>query len=75
MVCFQYAISVVLMLASFSLVCGSEVIVPRLVHANKFQELRLIGNAFALRMIASCIAYIVMLVFSFILQGGRGVGG
>lgn len=65
---FQYAISVVLMLASFSLVCGSEVIVPRLVYANKHQELQIIGNTFTLRIIASCVSYIVMLVFSFISQ-------
>lgn len=61
---FQYAQSVVLIAASFALVCAAEVVVPRLVAASGPDAERtrhaLLAHAFALRLGGGVIGYLLM---------------
>lgn len=67
---FQYAQSVVLIGASVALVCGGEVVVPRLVAmANAAAQHRLLVHVFWLRLLAACCGY--ALVCGFLLFAAR----
>ncbi|NYH98077.1 lipopolysaccharide biosynthesis protein [Cupriavidus plantarum] len=62
---FQYAQSMVLIAASFALVCGAEVVVPRLVAADgphpEAARHALLAHAFVLRFAGGVIGYLLML--------------
>ncbi|WP_454765589.1 lipopolysaccharide biosynthesis protein [Cupriavidus campinensis] len=60
---FQYAQSVVLIAASLALVCGAEVVVPRLVAATPDVQFRIIGHAFVLRLGGGVAGYLVMCAY------------
>lgn len=66
---FQYALAIVLMFASVGLICGGEVIVPRMINASPEKIEKLMGNAFVLRISFSTIAYIVMMSYVLGTQG------
>lgn len=61
---FQYAQSMVLIAASFALVCGAEVVVPRLVAMSRSgadqSRHALLAHAFALRLAGGAIGYALM---------------
>ncbi|CAJ93964.1 Membrane protein involved in the export of O-antigen [Cupriavidus necator] len=62
---FQYAQSLVLIAASIGLICGAEVVVPRLVaHPSPDAQSHLIAHAFGLRALASIAGYLALLVSS-----------
>lgn len=60
---FQYAQSVVLIAASLALVCGAEVVVPRLVAAAPDAQSRIIGHAFVLRAGGGVAGYLLMCAY------------
>lgn len=61
---FQYAQSVVLIAASFALVCGAEVVVPRLVASpSPMDQHRILVHAFALRLVGALLGYALMCVY------------
>ncbi|MEM5427365.1 oligosaccharide flippase family protein [Cupriavidus oxalaticus] len=61
---FQYAQSLVLIGASVALVCGGEVVVPRLVAvADAVAQHRLLAHVFRLRLLASCCGYLLVCSF------------
>ncbi|WP_200915625.1 oligosaccharide flippase family protein [Jeongeupia sp. HS-3] len=66
---FQYALAVVLFFSSFGLVCGAEVILPRMVDSSRLKARRVIFNAFLLRELAAGCSYGVLLIFSFFSMG------
>ncbi|SOY82766.1 putative lipopolysaccharide o-antigen export integral membrane protein [Cupriavidus taiwanensis] len=58
---FQYAQAVVYIAASFVLICGSEVIVPRLVaNSDPTAQHRLLAHGFGLRFAAGVVAYVLI---------------
>lgn len=61
---FQYAQSMVLIAAAFALVCGAEVVVPRLVAASgpdaEVARHALLAHAFVLRFAGGVIGYLLM---------------
>ncbi|MGO4325649.1 lipopolysaccharide biosynthesis protein [Cupriavidus sp. 2TAF22] len=58
---FQYAQAVVLIAASVALICGGEVIVPRLVATTLPQaQHRLLAHAFSLRLGGAILGYLLM---------------
>lgn len=61
---FQYAISLALIFTAFSFIFSAEILVPRLMHADAKERKRLMGNAFALRLIFSIFAYIALVLFA-----------
>lgn len=67
---FQYAQSLVYIGASVALICGSEVVIPRLVASPDpgFQH-RLLVHVFRLRFAAACAGY--LLICSFLLASGQ----
>ena len=61
---FQYAQSVVYIAASIALLCGSEVVIPRLVaDQDPLAQHRLLAHAFGLRLIAGVLGYLCMCLF------------
>lgn len=62
---FQYAISLVAIFSSISFICGAEVLVPMLTNANVRERQEIMGNAFAVRLFFSGIAFIGLVSFSF----------
>ncbi|MBY4731318.1 lipopolysaccharide biosynthesis protein [Cupriavidus pauculus] len=61
---FQYAQSIVLIAASFALVCSAEVVVPRLVAApTQAAEQQLLWQAFVLRLAGGAIGYLLMCAY------------
>lgn len=61
---FQYAQSIVLIAASFALVCSAEVVVPRLVAApTPATEHQLLWQAFVLRLAGGAIGYLLMCTY------------
>ncbi len=61
---FQYAQSVVLIAASFALVCGAEVVVPRLVVAPApAAQHALLAHAFVLRLAGGTAGYLIMCAY------------
>ncbi|MFJ1253086.1 lipopolysaccharide biosynthesis protein [Cupriavidus sp. CuC1] len=61
---FQYAQAVVLIAASVALICGGEVVVPRLVATPSPQgQHRLLAHAFALRTAGGLLGYLLMCAF------------
>lgn len=61
---FQYAQAVVLIAASVALICGSEVVVPRLVATQSPREQhRLLTHAFSLRVAGAVLGYVLMCGF------------
>lgn len=59
---FQYANAVVLLFASIGLICGAEVVVPRLIGStSQLTSESLIGGAFVLRITSSLVAYLTMM--------------
>lgn len=68
---FQYAQAVVYIAASFVLICGSEVIVPRLVaNPDPIAQHRLLMHGFGLRFAAGVLAYV--LIGGFMLASRQG---
>lgn len=68
---FQYAQAVVYIAASFVLICGSEVIVPRLVaNPDSTAQHRLLMHGFGLRFAAGVLAYV--LIGGFMLASHQG---
>lgn len=68
---FQYAQAVVYIAASFVLICGSEVIVPRLVaNPDPAEQHRLLAHGFGLRLAAGVLAY--LLIGGFMLVSRQG---
>lgn len=61
---FQYAIGLTLAFSALSFVCGGEVLIPKLVHADTRETKQLLGNAFLLRLAFSVMAYISLITFS-----------
>ena len=68
---FQYSMSLVLIFSALTFVCGAEVIVPKLVHANEKEKQSLMGNAFVLRLIFSCIAYMLLILYAAITESTK----
>ncbi len=66
---FQYAISVVLLFASLGLICGGEVIVPRLAQMPATVTMKIMGDAFSLRFGFAIFAYFGMMGCAFFTQG------
>lgn len=61
---FQYAQSVVLIAASFALVCGAEVVVPRLVASPlPADQHQIMAHAFVLRLGGAVIGYLLMCAY------------
>lgn len=61
---FQYAQSVVLIAASFALVCGAEVVVPRLVASPlPADQHQIMGHAFVLRLAGGVMGYLLMCAY------------
>lgn len=61
---FQYAQSVVLIAASFALVCGAEVVVPRLVASPlPADQHQIMTHAFVLRLGGAMIGYLLMCAY------------
>ncbi|MDE2203479.1 MAG: oligosaccharide flippase family protein, partial [Burkholderiaceae bacterium] len=61
---FQYAQAVVYVAASVALLCGAEVIVPRLVaNPEPLAQHRLLIHAFGLRFAAGALGYLLMCIF------------
>lgn len=68
---FQYAQSLVVIGASVALICGSEVVVPRLVVlADPVAQHRLLKHVFRLRLLAACCGF--LLVCGFLSVSGQG---
>ncbi len=65
---FQLAFAVVLMFASIGLICGGEIIVPRLINTTPASSNTLMSNAFALRFAAAILAYACMLMYGLVTQ-------
>ncbi|MDF3886532.1 lipopolysaccharide biosynthesis protein [Cupriavidus basilensis] len=61
---FQYAQAIVLIAASVGLICGAEVIVPRLVAMNSvWEQHKLLAHALSLRVMGAALGYLLMCVF------------
>jgi len=61
---FQYAQSVVLIASAFALVCGAEVVVPRLVaNTSPVDQHRILAQAFVLRLGGGVLGYVLMCVY------------
>lgn len=68
---FQYAQAVVYIAASVALICGGEVVIPRLVaNADPMAQHRLVVHAFGLRFGAGVLAY--LMIGAFMLVTGQG---
>ncbi|ENZ78430.1 MULTISPECIES: oligosaccharide flippase family protein [Ralstonia] len=66
---FQYAQAVVYVAASVALLCGAEVVIPRLVaHPEPQAQHRLLMHAFGLRLAAGMLGYLLMCGFLAITQ-------
>ncbi|MBV7433507.1 oligosaccharide flippase family protein [Cardiobacteriaceae bacterium TAE3-ERU3] len=60
---FQYALSLSLIFMSLSYICGSEIIIPRLLrNISRRKQHDLLSNTFLLRLIAAISAYILLLL-------------
>ncbi|WP_439683282.1 Lipopolysaccharide biosynthesis protein [Cupriavidus oxalaticus] len=69
---FQYAQAVVYIAASVALICGGEVIIPRLVaNTDPVSQHRLLIHVFGLRLGAGVLAY--LLICAFLLFTGQGL--
>ncbi|VVE63689.1 lipopolysaccharide biosynthesis protein [Pandoraea anapnoica] len=60
---FQYAQSLVFLAASLTLLCGSEVVVPRLVGKPEDEQRTVIAHAFVLRLAAAAVAYTILTIY------------
>jgi len=60
---FQYALSLVYLAASLTLLCGSEVVVPRLVGKPEDEQRTVIAHAFVLRLVAAAAAYTILTIY------------
>lgn len=69
----QYVLSLVVIFSAISFICGAEVIVPMLSNLSGKRVSIVIGNVFLLRFIFSCIAYILLIFFVFILEDNNGI--
>ncbi|MCT7327681.1 lipopolysaccharide biosynthesis protein [Ralstonia mojiangensis] len=66
---FQYAQAVVYVAASVALLCGAEVVIPRLVaNPEPLAQHRLLIHAFGLRFAAGVFGYLLMCVFLVVTQ-------
>lgn len=61
---FQYALSLIVIFTSLGYMCGSEILIPALVKADKKNQKEIIGNAFIIRLFFSFIAYFSLLLFA-----------
>jgi len=69
---FQYALAVVYIGASVALICGSEVVIPRLVaNTDPVAQHRLVIHAFGLRLAAGVLAY--LMIGAFLLVTDQGI--
>jgi len=59
----QYALSLLFIATTLTYLCGSEVVVPRLV-ANPERAGKVLGTAFAIRILISSIAYLIGYTFT-----------
>lgn len=71
---FQYAQSLVLIAASIALICGGEVVVPRLVAdpAPEAQH-RLLAHAFVLRELAAVTGYLLLVVVTTMTEADKTI--
>lgn len=60
---FQYALSVILIFSAAGLICGAEVLLPKVVLANKENINSLITSGFVLRLLASVVAYLCLVLY------------
>lgn len=60
---FQYGQSLVFLAASLTLLCGSEVVVPRLVNQPEARQRDVMAHAFVLRLGAAAIAYAALAAY------------
>jgi O-antigen/teichoic acid export membrane protein len=60
---FQYILASVLIFSAIGLVCGSEVLVPKLVISKKDKINSLIASGFLLRFLGSLIAYLILVIY------------
>nr|WP_315592636.1 oligosaccharide flippase family protein [uncultured Cupriavidus sp.] len=71
---FQYAQAVAYIAASITLICGGEVVIPRLVsNTNPAEQHRLVMHVFVLRLGAGLLAYLLMCVFLLITGQDRAI--
>lgn len=61
---FQYSQSLVFLAASLTLLCGSEVVVPRLVGRTEQAQQHVMLHAFMLRMGAAVLAYVTLALYA-----------
>ncbi|EMQ4857677.1 oligosaccharide flippase family protein [Morganella morganii] len=60
---FQYTISMILLFSSLTFICGSEVVVPKLVTSSKSERNSIITNCFLLRIIASTVGCLLFILY------------
>jgi PST family polysaccharide transporter len=71
---FQYAQAVVYIAASVALICGGEVVIPRMVaNTDPVAQHRLVVHAFGLRFGAGVLAYLMIGAFMFVTGQGPEV--
>lgn len=63
---FQYSQSLVFLAASLTLLCGSEVVVPRLVGHDEAHQQHVLLHAFVLRMAAALLAYGTLVIYALV---------
>ncbi|HVI45459.1 MAG TPA: oligosaccharide flippase family protein [Chitinophaga sp.] len=62
---FQYVQSLITIFGSIVIICGSEIVVPMLVNQKREMQHMTLINVFILRILASSLAYILLLSFVF----------
>ncbi|MDE1474604.1 oligosaccharide flippase family protein [Xenorhabdus bovienii] len=60
---FQYTLSIILLFSSITYICGSEVIIPRLINASTQERNSVITNGFLLRLFASLFGSIFFFLY------------
>lgn len=63
---FQYALSIILIFSAAGLICGAEVLLPKIVSADQKILNGLIVSGFFLRLVASIVAYLLILLYGYI---------
>ncbi len=71
---FQYAQSLVLIASSFALICGNEVVVPRLVaDQTPAAQHRLLAHVYGLREIAAVVGYVLLVAVVALTEEDRDI--
>jgi polysaccharide transporter, PST family len=60
---FQYALSVILIFSAVGLICGAEVLLPKVVLVDKENINSLMTSGFVLRFLASAVAYLCIVLY------------